>query len=99
MKTPVRAAAFALLVIAAAPVHASSKLTPQQCNDYPFTRLTHPVTHEQLMNELSELEAVGYEPSSDDAYYPDDLDNAEQRLGAKFQQDCVQPQQSAGQPN
>jgi hypothetical protein len=98
MKTVIRAAVFGLLVVAAAPAFASSKLTPQQCNDYPFTKLTRPVTHKQLINELSELESVGYEPSSgDNAYYPTELENAEQRLQAKYQQDCVQPQHMASQ--
>jgi hypothetical protein len=97
MKTLIRATAFALLVVASAPAFASSGLTPQQCNDYPFTKLTRPVTHEQLMNELSELESVGYEPFPGDIYYPTDLQNAEQRLQAKYQQDCGQPQHMASQ--
>ena len=39
---------------------AAPHLTPQQCNDYPFTQLKGEVTHKQLMRELGELEAVGY---------------------------------------
>jgi phosphoribosyl 1,2-cyclic phosphodiesterase len=97
MKTLIRATAFALLFVAAAPAFASSRLTPQQCNDYPFTKLTRPVTHKQLVNELSELESVVYDPAAGDIYYPTDLQDAEQRLQAKYQQDCVQPQHMANQ--
>jgi hypothetical protein len=74
---------------------AAGKLTPQQCEDYPFTPLKGSVTHAQLMNELSELESVGYQPSNgDDADYPAPIERAEQRLHLKYEADCV----SAAQP-
>ncbi|MBN3786866.1 DUF4148 domain-containing protein [Burkholderia sp. Ac-20353] len=45
-------------------VFAAPTLTLQQCSDYPFVRTQGPVTHRQLINELRELEAVGYDPSA-----------------------------------
>lgn len=85
-----RAAVFALLSCLAAPAFASAKLTPQQCQDYPFVRTTRPVTHQQLQNELRELESVGYSPSDgDDDDYPQDLQAAEHRLQAKYRADCL----------
>ncbi|MBN3754749.1 DUF4148 domain-containing protein [Paraburkholderia sp. Tr-20389] len=94
MKTFIRMAALTLLASAAVPAFASSHLTPQQCGDYPFAKLNHPVTHTQLMNELSELESVGYKPGNSDPEYPNDLDSAEARLHTKFQRDCVKPRRS-----
>ncbi|HKT98206.1 MAG TPA: DUF4148 domain-containing protein [Paraburkholderia sp.] len=85
-----RAAVLALLSFVAAPAFASAKLTPQQCQDYPFVRTSHPVTHQQLQNELGELEAVGYNPfDSDDDDYPQDLQAAEHRLQEKYRADCL----------
>jgi len=95
MKTVSITAAFALLFLTSVPAFASSHLTPQQCNDYPFTKLQHPVTHSQLMNELSELEAVGYQPGGSEDDYPDDLDTADARLQSEYQRDCVKPQLGA----
>ncbi|QBR01412.1 DUF4148 domain-containing protein [Paraburkholderia pallida] len=88
MNTPRRTALFALLSLLASPAFASAKLTPQQCQDYPFVRTKHPVTHQQLQNELKELEAVGYYPEDDDDY-PQELQAAEQRLQAKYRADCL----------
>jgi hypothetical protein len=77
-----------LLVSGAA--SATTTLTPRQCNDYPFTPLSKPVTHAQLMQELSELESVGYQASSgDDSYYPSELQEAEARLRLKYRADCL----------
>ncbi|NIF88017.1 DUF4148 domain-containing protein [Burkholderia sp. Cy-637] len=68
----------------------AAPLTPQQCGDYPFVKMKGPVTHAQIVNELSELESVGYQPSAgDDSDYPDDIDSAQQRLMQKYQRDCV----------
>jgi hypothetical protein len=90
MKTAHRAAALALLSFIASPVFASSKLTPGQCNDYPFVRTAQPPTHQQLKNELRELESVGYSPASgDDSEYPLDLQSAQHRLQEKYQKDCA----------
>ena len=86
--------AAALLTVSAAG-WASPGLTPQQCNDYPFTRLKTEVTHKQLMNELSELEAVGYDPGANDDYYPADLMAAEKKLRAEYRRDCAS---SSGMP-
>ncbi|WP_051377318.1 DUF4148 domain-containing protein [Paraburkholderia dilworthii] len=93
-----------LLLIASASAMASPGLTQHQCNDYPFEQLKGEVTHKQLMQELNELEAVGYNP--DDANtYPDDLDHARQKLQAEYRADCIPaagqhsasaPQTSAG---
>jgi hypothetical protein len=68
----------------------AAPLTPQQCGDYPFVRTSAPVTHRQIVNELAELESVGYQPSAgDDSSYPDDYNDAEQKLMQKYQRDCV----------
>ncbi|WP_395064347.1 DUF4148 domain-containing protein [Paraburkholderia silvatlantica] len=84
-----RAAVVALLATLAIPAFASTKLTPQQCHDYPFVRTGKP-THQQLINELSELESVGYEPAmSDNNDYPHDLHVAERKLLAEYRKDCT----------
>jgi hypothetical protein len=80
------------MLLASASSFAGQQLTPAQCNDYPFVPTHGPVTHAQLMNELSELESVGYQPGDgDEADYPEPLDRAEQRLHAKYQADCHVP--------
>jgi hypothetical protein len=76
---------------------AAPHLTPQQCHDYPFVRLHHEVTHAELVQEVQELEAVGYEPYADDDTYPVNVQAAEQRLHAEYQHDCL-PQQTAAAP-
>lgn len=83
-------AAVALLASLAVPAFAAPGLTPKQCNDYPFAKLRKPVTHRQLVNELVELEAVGYDPAtSDDDDYPTDLQQAEAKLQTEYRQDCL----------
>jgi hypothetical protein len=67
---------------------AAPGLTPQQCNSYPFVRTNGQVTHAQLMQELAELEAVGYEPGMNDVYYPRAIQRAERKLQAEYRQDC-----------
>ena len=83
--------AVALCVLLASGVaSAAGKLTPAECNDYPFKPLSAPVTHAQLVQELSELESVGYDPSaSDDGYYPSDIQLAQARLRLKYRADCL----------
>ena len=76
-------------MIASASIMAAPSLTPAQCNDYPFIPLSQEVTHAQLMQELSELESVGYNPGVNDNEYPADLQLAEQKLQAKYAHDCV----------
>lgn len=89
MKLNPRILACTLLMVLGTAAHAAPKLTQQQCSEYPFVHTTGPVTHAQIINELSELEAVGYNPSAgDEGDYPDDIDGAQQRLMAEYQQDC-----------
>ncbi|MCX5539981.1 DUF4148 domain-containing protein [Paraburkholderia sp. CNPSo 3076] len=77
------------LLVAGASAFAAPTLTPQQCNDYPFVKPQGPVTHRQLINELEELEALGYDPATgDDAAYPDDLNRAQRRLWDEYAADC-----------
>ncbi|MET3624261.1 DUF4148 domain-containing protein [Burkholderia ambifaria] len=68
---------------------AAPHLTPQECNAYPFVHTRHEVTHADLVRELTELEQVGYDPSHNSPYYPDDLDGAQQRLAAEYRADCT----------
>lgn len=90
MKKVSRGALFVLLSVVSLPVLASSKLTPQQCSDYPFVQTGHAVTHRQFENEIAELESVGYSPSgSDNNDYPQEIEAAEKRLQAKYRQDCL----------
>jgi hypothetical protein len=72
----------------APPVTRAQKLTPQECNKYPFKPVTGLVTNAQLTRELSELESVGYQPGPADDVYPD-LQQAERLLHAKYVADCA----------
>jgi hypothetical protein len=87
----------ASLALTSASAFAAPSLTQAECHDYPFTPLKHTVTHKQLMQELSELEAVGYQPTADDVEYPDNLQTAEAKLHQEFRHDCM-PAQVAGDP-
>jgi hypothetical protein len=90
MNTLSRGGLLVLLSVLSLPVFAAPRLTPAQCNDYPFVKTDQPVTHHELQNELRELESVGYVPSTGDDYnYPDDIQTAEQRLHVLYQRDCV----------
>lgn len=77
---------------------AAPHLTPQECHSYPFVKETHEVTHADLMRELKELEAVGYEPHAADENYPADIEAAQQRLAAVYRSDCS-PQHTAAAAN
>ncbi|MEW6344668.1 MAG: DUF4148 domain-containing protein [Pseudomonadota bacterium] len=88
-KTTTRTVLTALLLAASASAMAAPHLTPQECNDYPFKQLKGEVTHRQLMTELGELEAVGYNPADDDNLYPADLEAAEKKLQAEYRSDCA----------
>ncbi|WP_322011136.1 DUF4148 domain-containing protein [Paraburkholderia sp. J12] len=66
----------------------AAPLTPHECHSFPFVRSSGSVTHRQMVRELRELESVGYQPGRIDAYYPDDIENAEARLHAKYERDC-----------
>ncbi|RDJ97507.1 DUF4148 domain-containing protein [Paraburkholderia lacunae] len=47
---------------------------------------THRVTRAEVMNELYELEAAGYNPSQgDDGSYPADIQAAQEKVNAKHQ--------------
>ncbi|APR40411.1 DUF4148 domain-containing protein [Paraburkholderia sp. SOS3] len=82
--------AATLCVLLASGAASASKLTPGECNDYPFKPLSGAVTHAQLMQELSELESVGYDPSAGgDDYYPSDIEAAQARLAVKYRADCL----------
>ncbi|SDE08412.1 DUF4148 domain-containing protein [Paraburkholderia lycopersici] len=77
------------LVIASTSAFAGSRLTAQQCNDYPFVRTGGAVTHTQLENELAELESVGYDPTdTEHPDYPSDIERAQTRLLTKYRADC-----------
>ncbi len=89
MKAPLQLLILSPLLIASTISFAEPKLTAQQCNDYPFIHSQAPATHTQVMNELYELEAAGYDASSPNASYPDDIDHAEKRLGAEYKRDCT----------
>ena len=89
MKLATRTLVTTLLLIGSASAMASPGLTQQQCNDYPFRQLKSEVTHKQLINELGELEAVGYNPSDDDDEYPSNLQEAEKKLQAEYRADCM----------
>ncbi|QGZ60215.1 DUF4148 domain-containing protein [Paraburkholderia acidiphila] len=73
---------------------AAPHLTQQECHSYPFVKTAHEVTHADLMRELKELEAVGYEPHAEDENYPADIEAAQQRLTDVYRSDCL-PQHTA----
>lgn len=81
-------AVLSILLLGSASAMAQG-LTPKQCNSYPFTHLSQPATHKQLMRELGELESVGYDPSANDNSYPNQLDQAEAKLQAEYRADCM----------
>jgi hypothetical protein len=92
MKLATKTLITSLLLIGSASAMAAPGLTQQQCNDYPFKQTRGEVTHKQLMRELGELEAVGYSPgNSDNANYPDELQQAEQKLQVEYRADCMPP--------
>ncbi|MEW6230102.1 DUF4148 domain-containing protein [Paraburkholderia ferrariae] len=93
-----RYALFPLLCAVSVSAFASPHLTPEQCHAYPFVPLHHTVTHAELMQELGELTAVGYQPYADDDEYPTDIQTAEQKLHAEYQRDCL-PHQTAAAPH
>lgn len=73
---------------------AAPDLTQQECHSYPFVKPAHEVTHADLMRELRELEAAGYEPNMDDNDYPANIEAAQQRLADVYRSDCL-PQHTA----
>jgi hypothetical protein len=89
MKLATRTLVATLLLIGSASAMAAPGLTQQQCNAYPFKQLKGDVTHKQLIRELGELEAAGYNPGGDDDDYPSNLQQAEQKLQAEYRADCL----------
>jgi hypothetical protein len=89
MKLATRTVLMTLLLAGSASAMAAPGLTPQQCNSYPFTHTQGAVTHKQLMDELGELEAVGYDPTADDDLYPADIQAAEAKVQAEYRADCM----------
>ncbi|MGA7778881.1 MAG: DUF4148 domain-containing protein [Paraburkholderia sp.] len=88
MNLKLNAVASAFLLATATTALAAPRLTPQQCNDYPFKQPVGEVTHAQLQQELAELEAVGYDPGANDVYYPRELRSAERKLRTEYRHDC-----------
>ena len=78
-----------LLACASTAALAAPRLTPQECNAYPFVHTRHDLTHADLVRELTELEQVGFDPARNSPYYPDDLDSAKHRLAAEYRADCT----------
>lgn len=89
MKLATKTVLMAMMLAGSASAMAGPMLTQRQCNDYPFKPLKAEVTHKQLMRELGELEAEGYQPSSDDNLYPADLQAAQKKLNADYRADCL----------
>jgi hypothetical protein len=88
MKLELNAIASIILLLVATTSLAAPRLTPQQCNDYPFKQPVGEITRAQATQELAELEAVGYHPGENDLYYPRNLQAAERKLQAEYQRDC-----------
>ncbi|CAG9204800.1 conserved exported hypothetical protein [Paraburkholderia tropica] len=81
--------AMAIVVLTASfTASAAPRLSHQQCVSYPFMKTSGEVTHADLMKELGELEARGYQPGSDNGVFPADLNSAEQKLAVDYKQDC-----------
>ncbi|MDR8077934.1 DUF4148 domain-containing protein [Burkholderia cenocepacia] len=78
-----------LLACASTTAFAGPHLTPQECHAYPFVHTGSGVSRADLVRELSELEQVGYKPAPSSPYYPDDINGAEDRLGAEYRADCT----------
>jgi hypothetical protein len=96
MKTALKYVLPVGLMLASACAMASDRLTPHQCNSYPFKPTNGEVTHRDLMRELTELEAVGYRPGVDN--YSLDITDARARLMAKYATDCKPDQHAALKP-
>jgi hypothetical protein len=59
MNLKLNVVASAILLTVGTAAIAAPRLTPQQCDSYPFKQPVGEVTHAQLMQELGELEALG----------------------------------------
>ena len=67
------------LIVGTAMLLASAALYAQSSSNYG----TRQVTRAEVRQELKKLESVGYRPVPNDLYYPDDVQEAGQRLQAK----------------
>lgn len=67
----------------------AAPLSAKECHSWPFVHTASGVTHHQLMRELKELESVGYRPTDNDVYYPEDIQTAEHRLHVEYREDCA----------
>jgi hypothetical protein len=95
MNSLLRITVSCVLLSASTLALASPHLTPQQCNGYPFKRPVGEVTHAQLMQELGELEAVGYQPQGAALDYPSDIWSAQEKLNAEYRRDCTSAVQTS----
>jgi len=93
MPTMIKVTTSMIFLMCCVSAHAATKLTPEECHDYPFVRPAGELTHAQVMRELTELEAVGYDPSRNDLYYPTELQAAEQKVHEEYLRDCAPPMQ------
>ncbi len=99
MKNRLRFATPIALMVLSASSLAAGRLTPQECNSYPFAVVAGKVTHEDLLRELIELESVGYRPATNDPMYPKGIMQAEKLLHAKYLADCKPDAQAAPPTN
>lgn len=88
MNTLARISLSCILLSANTLALASPHLTAEQCNSYPFKKPVGEVTHAQLMQELGELHAVGYQGGAT-TDYPSDIWSAQDKLNAEYRRDCT----------
>jgi len=89
MKLHLQAIASTILMTASVAAMAAPTLTPQECSDYPFVQPAGELTHAQVMQNLKELEDVGYRPAPADPYYPRRIERAEKKLQIEYRHDCM----------
>jgi hypothetical protein len=87
MNLKIHAFASAILLSAATSVLAAP-LTAQQCASAAMNQPAGQLTRAQVEQHLSDLEAVGYIPGSNDAYYPRAIQSAERKVSAEYQSEC-----------
>jgi len=97
MKSEFTTMLAASLMMASACAVASSRLTPNDCNSYPFSASKAAVTPVDMSRELTELESVGYRPGVDN--YAPDIAQARDRLHAKYVRDCTPKHAKANGPS
>jgi hypothetical protein len=89
MKRSVKVGLSVALLLGSVSAMAGTKLSVEECNDYPFKPVVGEITHAQLEQELAELESVGYQPDKKDMYYPSEIQAAEARLHTKYLAECA----------